>query len=179
MVYTNTTNRSLATTASLDDDLWHTVTLTHYYAQGRTLLYLDSQSAGEVRERVNSLGEVSIGDGNTAVSRLLGELFFWRAAFSPDEVLATVQGKMLKSSLELYVPTGSPDQLSNLAMSLNAVQYIAPQPETPTGITAPPSSVQGSRGSYNLQGLLVKPSTQRGVYIHDGRKYVNGQSFNP
>ena len=195
VVYTNTTNRSLTTTDSLDNDLWHTVTLTHYYAQGRTLLYLDSQSPGEVRERVNSLGEVTVGDENSNVSRQLSELFFWRAALSPEEVMATVQGKLLKSSLELYVPTGSTDQLSNLAMSLNTVQYIAPQTGTTTGISLnancnprlrslqgicnPQHPLQPSGRCYDLQGLLVNPVTQRGIYIHNGRKYVNAQSFHP
>lgn len=177
VVYTTTTNRTLTTSATLDNDLWHTVTLTHYYAQGRTLLYLDSESAGEVRERINSLGEVFVGDEQADVSRQLGELFFWRAAFSPEEVQATVQGKMLKSSLNLYVPTGGPESLDNLAMSLNTVQYIAPQPTTPTGIHSAPVGgdwqSSTSRPIYNIQGLLVSPSTQRGIFVQDGRKYLH------
>ena len=122
VVYTNATNRTLTTAATLSDGLWHTVTLTHYYAQGRTLLYLDDAPAGELRERISSLAQVTVGDTTTTVTRQLSELFFWRSALSPDEVQAVAGGRLLKSSLELYVP--ATPTLSNLAMSLNSVTFI-------------------------------------------------------
>ena len=123
VVYTNPTTRKLTSTGTLNDGQWHTVTLTHYYAQGRTLLYLDDEAAGEQREKLNALSEVTVGDAdNTATTRLLSELFFWRAALSPDEVIALYDGGLLKSSLELYVPAKQP--LTNRAMSLNSVELV-------------------------------------------------------
>ena len=182
VTYKNKTNKSLTTANTLDDDLWHTVTLTHYYAQGRTLLYLDSECAGEIIDRVNSIGQVFIGDENTNVSRQIGEIFFWRAALSPDEVLAIVQGKLLKSSLEIYVPTGGPDQLDNLATSLNTVTYQAPTVSTtiltPVGghtINHQPSTINHHHSTlYDLQGRRIEDSQNRkGVFVSNGRKVLH------
>lgn len=125
VVYTNATNRTLTSKGTLSDDRWHTVTLTHYYAQGRTLLYLDNEEVGEQRERISSLADVTVGDPSTTTTRQLSELFFWRAALSPDEVQAHVSGRLLKSSLELYVP--ATPALENLATSLNAVTFVGGQ----------------------------------------------------
>ena len=120
VVYTSANGQQLTSTATLDANDWHTVTLTHYFAQGRTLLYVDTEPAGELREQIE-LGRVMVGDVSAAVSRQLSELMFWRSAFSPEEVDATVSGQLLKSSLELYVPTSDATSLVNLAMTQNEV----------------------------------------------------------
>ena len=130
VVYTNPTNRKMTSAGTLDNDQWHTVTLTHYYAQGRTLLYLDGEAVGEQRERLNALADVMVGDAdNSDTERMWSELFFWRAALSPDEVQGVCDGKMLKSSLELYVPAVLP--LTNRAMSLNNIEMVGE--EEPVG----------------------------------------------
>ncbi len=122
VVYTNPTNRTLTSVGMLDDGQWHTVTLTHYYAQGRTLLYLDGNVVGEQRERLNALADVTVGDvDDSSTQRQWSELFFWRAALSPEEVQGICDGMMLKSSLELYVPALSP--LANRAMSMNSINH--------------------------------------------------------
>ncbi len=128
VVYTNPTNRTVKSTATLADNEWHYVTLTHYYAQGRTLLYVDKEEVGEIRERISSLADVTIGDTTTTVTRQLSELFFWRSALSLDEVAAVTDGLMLKSSLELYVPATA--TLDNLATSLNSVTFVGGQAST-------------------------------------------------
>lgn len=188
--YTNTTNKTLTSTQTLDDDLWHTVTLTHYYAQGRTLLYLDTDEVGELRERINSIGAVTIGSPeDTSVSRQIAELFFYRSAFSPEEVQKLVTGGMLKSSLELYVPTAAPTDLANLAMTLNGVAYVAPQPLTPSAIGGAQPAVQGEGnfGPGRLAGSLphrggdslvsgIPAGQTRGVRVAKGRKYVGSAS---
>ncbi len=169
VVYTNITNRKITTDQTLDDDAWHIVTLTHYFAQGRTLLYLDGQPAGEVRERINALADVTIGDEQTAVSRQLSELFFWRSALSEEEMLSLCAGNMLKSSLEIYVPMFSAMSLENKAMSLNAVEYVSSEA---TSIKSVRTSVEASSRCYDLNGRRVE-HLRNGVYIRNGKLFVN------
>ena len=171
VVYTNTTNKTLTSEQTLSDDLWHTVTLTHYYAQGRTLLYVDTNEVGELRERINSIGQVTVGSvDDTSVARQLAEIFYYRAAFSPDEVQKLVTGGMLKSSLEIYVPTAGADQLDNLAMSLNTVQYVAPQSANPTAIGSAKDSAHNGK-TYTLDGITAH--THRGIHVIQGKKFLS------
>lgn len=171
VVYTNTTNKTLTSEQTLSDDLWHTVTLTHYYAQGRTLLYVDTNEVGELRERINSIGQVTVGSvDDTSVARQLAEIFYYRAAFSPDEVQKLVTGGMLKSSLEIYVPTAGADQLDNLAMSLNTVQYVAPQSANPTAIGSAKDSAHNGK-TYTLDGITAH--AHRGIHVTQGKKFLS------
>ena len=171
VVYTNTTNKTLTSEQTLSDDLWHTVTLTHYYAQGRTLLYIDTNEVGELRERINSIGQVTVGSvDDTSVARQLAEIFYYRAAFSPDEVQKLVTGGMLKSSLEIYVPTAGADQLDNLAMSLNTVQYVAPQSANPTAIGSAKDSAHNGK-TFTLDGITAR--AQRGILVTQGKKFLS------
>ena len=170
VVYTNPTGRTLTSASAIaDDDAWHTVTLTHYYAQGRTLLYFDDEPAdGEIRERLSSLSQVVVGDqSRPALSRQLSEVFFWRSALSPDEVAAHCQGRLLRSSLELYVPCRSADALVNEAQSMNTIGYIPAEAaavshpaEHPTATDAP---------AYDLQGRPLTSAPRRGFHIRGGR----------
>ena len=165
LVYTNVTNRTIATTATVNDDAWHYATLTHYYAQGRTLLYLDGEAAAEMQERITSQALWVVGDESTDVQRTLSELFFWRSALSPDEVQAVVSGKMLKSSLELYVPAAA--SLENKAMSMNSVTFSG----VASAIHTPSATRPHDDALYGLSGRrLAQPQT--GVVIQNGRKHV-------
>lgn len=97
--------------------MWNYITLTHYYAKGLTVLYLNNDAASKA-ERLE-LESVAIGDAKKKVKRELSELFFWRSAMNELEIKALTDGKMLNSSLELYVPMRA--GLSNLAVSTNEV----------------------------------------------------------
>jgi len=171
VVYRNALNRIVLTTENaMTADAWHMVTLTHYYAQGRTLLYLDGQSAGEVRERISFINDVIVGDQQTAdVSRELSEVFYWRSAFSPEEVQALCDGNMLKSSLEIYVPTASAQRLDNLAMSLNTVQYVDAGSTVVKAVSVAPARRPSQ--FYNLSGQHVD-QPRHGIYISNRRKVV-------
>ena len=103
------------------------ITLTHYYAQGRTLLYLDGQLIGEVKERIAPTLFV-MGDCKSGTSRTFTEVSLWRSAMTQEEIEMHHQGECMKSSLEIYTPldeemktTGFP----NLAQSLNgSVRFL-------------------------------------------------------
>ena len=104
----------------MSDGEWHDVTLTHYYALGKTLLYVDDCRIGETDERL-TVGDIYIGDkDNARTSRSVSEIFFWRSALSPEEISAHHEGAMLKSSLEIYSPLNPQGQtIENLAQSMN------------------------------------------------------------
>ena len=121
VTYTSPTGSTITSTTKINDSNWHHVTLTSYYAQRRTLLYVDKTKAGEIGERLAKIEAVSLGDENN--NREVSELFFWRSGMTPEEVTAVCNGKMLKSSLEVYVPLGGIADLDNLAQSTNQVFY--------------------------------------------------------
>ena len=172
VVYTSPTN----TTATLSDDAWHYVTLTHYFAQGRTLLYIDGESAGEKRERINALSTFTIGDPASTVSRQLSEIFFWRAAMSPEEVAGVVEGRMLKSSLEFYVPTAGAEALANKAMSMNEVEFVKAEAQgiqKNSNFKSQTSNLNPST-RYDLGGRILTSNQNghrtKGIIIANGRK---------
>ena len=113
-------------------DEWHHMTLTHYYAWGKTFLYIDGNQVGSVTDKLTP-GKFTIGDATA--SREIGEISLWRAGMTPEEIKKHVAGTaMLKSSLELYTPCSEADteqsgeaegyiKLPNLAQSLNAIEY--------------------------------------------------------
>ncbi len=108
-----------------DAQKWQDVTLTHYYAQQRTLVYVDTQLVGELRERLLP-EEFTVGDGKKNL-REYSELSFWRSGMTPEEVEAHHQGKCLKSSLEIYAPLDQnlkKDGFRNHAQSLNNTLQI-------------------------------------------------------
>lgn len=111
----------ITSTVALKDKEWHHVSVTTYYAQKRTLLYVDDVCAGVVDERLGELNEVSIG----GAKRELSELFFWRSAMTPEEIAAVTNLRMLKSSLEIYVPMNDEHNLCNMAQSTNSVKLAS------------------------------------------------------
>ena len=112
----------------VNDGQWHTVSLTHYYAWGNTLFYLDG-----VKVNTRSILEKQvpvkfyINAFEDAPQQIeYRELFFHRAGMCTEEIQALYQGKMLKSSLEIYAPLNgdaSEEQgiVNNLAQSLNTL----------------------------------------------------------
>ena len=98
------------------DAEWHTLVISHYYAAGKTYIYLDGAPQGSAADGKLLLDSVAI-SGACAIS----DLHFWRSGMNAEEVAAWQAGKMLCSSLELYCPLngGSTD---NLAQSMNTIQ---------------------------------------------------------
>ena len=169
VVLTTPTGGTLTSTRAITDTNWHNITLTSYYAQKRTLLYLDKISAGELAVRLGEIKEVEFGGSNREAS----ELVFWRSAMTPDEITAHCNGKMLKSSLEIYVPLSDEAPLENLAQSTNTVTVT----EDVTGINDVQPSKADSQPStlnsqlYNLSGQSIA-KTQKGVNIIGGKKVL-------
>lgn len=118
LVYQSPSAGTIKGAVNITDNQWHVVSLTHYYAQGRTLLYTDKTPAGELAEKL-TVGKFTIGDSVSADERAYSELFFYRSAMVREEIEALCDGKMLKSSLEIYAPLDG--SVENMAQSMNVV----------------------------------------------------------
>ena len=120
ITYDSPLKDDFTTSVALVDGQWHDVALTHYHARGYTALYIDGVEAGSVAERL-TLGEVVFGDAdNKSVSRDFGEIAFWRSGMNAQEIAAHHEGKMMKSSLEIYSPMQQDGvNIPNQAQSLN------------------------------------------------------------
>lgn len=111
--------------AVMADGKWHDIALSHYFARGCTILYIDGVEAGSVDERL-TLGNITFGDNTSAnlPSRQFAEITFWRSGMTAEEMAAHHEGKMLKSSLEIYSPMEiAHGGIENLAQSTNALTY--------------------------------------------------------
>ena len=125
IVYLTPTGAQLKGTLAVNDGQWHKITLTHFYARGETDLYSDNNLVGKLTEKlVATVFNLNDSNGPAAIS--FRDWFFYRSGMNNDEISALNNGKMLKSSLELYAPldgqaaTGSA-QLANIAQSTTVV----------------------------------------------------------
>ena len=121
VTYVAPSGSTVTSATTINDGNWHNVTLTSYYAQRRTILYVDKTKEGEVGERLSRIEVVYVGDEDN--SREVSELSFWRSGMTPEEISAVCNGKMLKSSLEIYAPLGGENDIENLAQSTNRLRY--------------------------------------------------------
>ena len=116
----------LSSAAVVNDNAWHTATVTHYYARATTQLYLDGVSVGGDLDGRQVTTEYALAGAAAVDSFFVRNLFFYRSGMNADEIGALHAGAMLKSSLEIYVPfedrtaVGEGFSLENLAQSTNA-----------------------------------------------------------
>ena len=171
--YVPPTGTSITSAASLvtDETKWYNITLTHYYAQQRTLLYVNQTLVGEISERLTPT-RWTVGDGAQALHRQYSELSFWRSAMCPEEVAAHNSGYIMRSSLELYAPlddTMAGSEIPNLAQSTNSITFQ--QGEVPDAVERVLEE-QKSQPLFSPDGRrLQKPA--RGVNITQGRKFLS------
>ncbi|MBC6611619.1 T9SS type A sorting domain-containing protein [Hymenobacter sp. BT507] len=127
LLYTSAKGQTITGTVPVANNRWHKLVLTHFYARGTTMLYVDSVREGSVAERLRPT-QFEVG-GTTAPTKLqLRDWLLYRSGMNQDEVLAMAADSLLKSSLELYAPLdGRPtaDSLVNLAQSLNTLARTA------------------------------------------------------
>lgn len=150
--------------SDIADAGWHTVVISHYYAAGKTFVYLDGvqQSVTDGKLLLSSLklsGECKVAD-----------LHFWRAGMNADEVAAWEAGKMLCSSLELYCPLDNGD-LTNLAQSTNKLELFTDE-ETPLEEVKNQMANDKIVNVYTILGQPADASFRGTVLIIDGKKVL-------
>lgn len=90
---------------------------------GNTVLYINDEKVGELPEKL--VPKKFVLGSNQAPDRILyRELFFWRSGMNAEEITCVNQGKMMKSSLEIYAPLGGVEPLVNLAQSTNKLKLV-------------------------------------------------------
>lgn len=116
--YVAPTGTTTVSDASITDDSFHYVTLTHYYGAGKTILYLDNNIAFTFDENLTpKVFTIGCKDAAAATPAdfTLSEVAFWRSAMNMTEIGAHCSGNMLKSSLEIYSPAMLPEDAANIA----------------------------------------------------------------
>lgn len=159
--------------SGLLDGEYHNVILTHFYARGESLLYIDNKLVGTIAESLTP-GTFTIGDVTDdpaqSVPMTFAEVSFWRAGLNADEIAGINNGKLLKSSLEIYTPLYKPSvtpgeaiemELENKAQCLNAMTYKAP---VSAGVGSVSAADSVAVGRYNAAGVNVSEDA-RGVQI--------------
>ena len=119
LTYASARGGHLTSTAPVAAGRWHHLVLTHYYARGETILYLDSTRVGSLPEKL-LLRRVALGGPGAAVGGRYRQWCFYRAGMNAEEVQRLAADSLLKSSLELYAPLHG-GNLANLAQSTNAL----------------------------------------------------------
>lgn len=123
--YSSPNGGNIAGQTAVNDNQWHKITLTHYYAIGVTILYDGTTEVGRINEKL--LGtNFTLGGINSPTTTDYRQWMFYRAGMNADEIFAINNSKMLKSSLELYAPLDGAqvygnDPLHNWAQSTNTV----------------------------------------------------------
>ena len=144
------------------DANWHTLVISHYYAAGKTYIYLDGVQQGNA---VN--GKILLDSVTISGLCSIGDLHFWRSGMNADEVAAFEAGKMLCSSLELYCPLNS-GSTANLAQSTNTIQLIT---DDPTDVET--TAITPANGPfYNVLGQQVS-ADYKGLVISKGQKFIH------
>lgn len=125
LTYTSPTGNTIAGTVVVNNNQWHKITLTHFYARGESILYTDNIASGSVNENLQAK-TVSLNPANAPTTIQYRNWFFYRSGMNSGEINALNNGQMLKSSLELYAPLDGQgvmggSRYTNLAQSTNTI----------------------------------------------------------
>lgn len=146
--YKSAKNGQIISADRVNDSRWHQAVLTHYFARGETVLYLDGCRVGSQPEQLRTR-QVSLGGPQAPAGGQYRNWLFYRAGLNADEVRALAADSLLKSSLELYAPLdghrrAAPDSLANLAQSTNVVvREPGPLPGSPRSSAARKARILG------------------------------------
>lgn len=100
-----------------DDDIVYTLV---YSAPRNTTWRYENKECVEIIEDET----ISVNSTIQIIGTSLSDLFFFRCPLYPCEVEALVEGKMLRSSLEIYAPLVGDNPEQNLAQTMNTIQII-------------------------------------------------------
>lgn len=177
LTYSSPSGISVTNSTAVNDGQWHKVTLTHYYALGKSILYVDNIQVGSVAEKlVPTEFVINTAAAPTAID--YRDWMLYRSGMNANEIAALNAGKMLKSSLEIYAPLDgfkllSNDVCINLAQSTNKIQQIPISTQinnkSTTEIKIYPNPV-GDK--LNIIGFDSNDVINCRIYAVDGREAV-------
>lgn len=124
--YLSSNGKSTGSAIDGTDGRWHHIVVSHRYAHGETLFFVDGDFIGSVKERFAprkfTLGAKNLKEAN------FKELLIYRSALNDLEVKTIGQGTLLQASLEVYAPLeehifNRNKSVKNLAQSLSRAVY--------------------------------------------------------
>ena len=163
MAWTLNAGTAPQVSSAITDANWHTVVISHYYAAGKTYVYIDGVAGNAVDGKM-LLDKVEL-SGLCSIS----DLHFWRAGMNADEVAAFVAGKMLCSSLELYCPLNN-GNTDNLAQSTNTITVLTEETALEEVNDKMANDQMGN--AFTILGQPADPSFRGGVLIVNGEKVM-------
>ncbi len=166
MAWTLNAGTAPQVSSAITDANWHTVVISHYYAAGKTYVYVDGVAGNAVDGKM-LLDKVEL-SGLCSIS----DLHFWRAGMNADEVAAFVAGKMLCSSLELYCPLNN-GNTDNLAQSTNTITVLTEETALEEVNDKMANDQMGN--AFTILGHPTDPSFRGSVLIVDGKKVIRQQ----
>ncbi len=143
--YISAANDTVYAERIVNDGDWHTITLSHYYAWGRTFIYVDSTKSSSVTESLE-LGDIILGgsvEGGMPETANYRNFMFHRSALNEDEVEVYAGGSVIQASLELFAPLSEGEvsagiMYENIAQSTTyASSNITVDSETENGLDIP------------------------------------------
>ncbi len=173
--YLSPAGMSVVGQVAINDGEWHKITLTHYYARGLTILYSDNVAVGSISEKLVAT-TFYLSDQNAPNSINYRDLFFYRSGMNALEIAALNNGKLLKSSLEIYAPLdgqaliGS-DPYINLAQSTNTLKIndLSTGMKSSTEFSACKIYPCPVNDILNIKGLNSDSKYEFTIYRIDGR----------
>ncbi|MFA9391576.1 MAG: GDSL-type esterase/lipase family protein [Prolixibacteraceae bacterium] len=126
LMYVSPSGNKISTGTIVNDNNWHNITLTHFYARGETQLYSDAKLLGSLKEKLVP-EQFYLNTKNAPEQIGYKNWFFYRSGMNAEEIASLNDGEMLKSSLELYAPLDGlkiteSDPLINLAQSTTTLK---------------------------------------------------------
>ncbi len=163
VMYRSPKTGRVTSTGNVHDGKWHKISLTHYYARGETILYIDSVQAGSLSEKLIPTQFKLSGNSEPKQAKFRNWTFH-RAGMTREEIYRLVADSVLKSSLEIYAPldgkrVGVSDSLVNLAQSLNTLRVTS----EPLGFNMNRVKASGFRLFPNLTAGEIDLSSSKEV----------------
>ncbi|MEL6924517.1 MAG: GDSL-type esterase/lipase family protein, partial [Bacteroidota bacterium] len=127
LLYQSPAGDTIQSGSTVHDGDWHNITLTHFYARGETILYVDGVALDLTLSEKLEPNTFFLGSAMALNEIDFRNWLFYRSGMNADEIAALNDGRMLKSSLELYAPLDEAgvlgdDPLVNLAQSTNTIR---------------------------------------------------------
>lgn len=186
LAYVAPDGRELNASLDADDGSWHDVALAHRYAQQETLLFLDGQFVGSLRENLDPdqfiLGGSGTAGTDSPTSADYQDWCIYRAAWTEDEALAQHQGAFQQASLEICAAlddasftNGNP--VINRAQSLSTAVINTGNATAPAVVTPPSALTARSQAADTVELSWVDNSSTESGFLIERRAYGEAEPW--
>lgn len=182
--YVAADGRELVVPMDANDGSWYELALSHRYAQQETLLYIDGQLAGGLRESIEPDQFILGGSGsNGSESPLTSDYQDWavyRAAWTADEALAQHAGLLQQASLEICTALADSSfsngaAVDNRAQSLSTAVINTANVSAPMVLSPPSALTALSQASDAVELSWIDNSSSESAVTLERRALLEGE----